>query len=82
MTAYVPVGVLCLSVVSVTVAEAPVLPGTTCAGDTLHVENAGIPEQESATAMPNVPPSGDTVTENVYELPRSSVTPLADELRL
>jgi hypothetical protein len=62
-----------LSVVSVITELAPLLPGVTLTGENAQEEPAGSPEQESPTALENVPPKGATLTENLAEPPRGTV---------
>jgi hypothetical protein len=62
-----------LSVVSVITELAPLLPGLTLTGENAQEEPAGSPEQESPTALENVPPKGATLTENLAEPPRGTV---------
>jgi hypothetical protein len=74
-TVKVPRGVLPL-VESVRVAVVPLLPGIALDGEKLHVAALGSPEQESATAELNAPPTGLMVILNLADWPCFTVATL------
>ena len=73
VTVKLPTGVLALFVVTVMTEEPPLLPGVTLSGANAQKEAEGSPEQERAMELANDPPSGMTLTEKRYELPRAIV---------
>jgi hypothetical protein len=66
------------SVEIVNIDDPPALPGTTFGCEYAQVVLIGNPEQESATEFWNVPPSGETLMVIEEELPRATVTDVAE----
>jgi hypothetical protein len=63
-----------LSVVSVMIELAPLVPGVTLTGENAQEELAGSPEQERAMELAKVPPRGVRLTVKLYGVPRRSPT--------
>lgn len=68
VTANVPVGVE-PRVVTVMTDVTAEFPGVGLAGEKLHADCAGSPEQDRTTGLPNAPPTELTVTVTLTELP-------------
>ena len=69
----VPRGVLGV-VVRVSFEVAPLVPGTTLDGDNVQVADIGAPVQVSPTVALTAPPTGNTVTVDVPDRPRLTLT--------